>query len=442
MRPFVLSRRSFLRGTGVALALPVLDAMLDGNGLAYADGTTIPTRFGVFFFGNGVRLDRWVPSRTDASWDLSSELAPLADHKPYLNVVSGCSALASCCRGHHGGVTALLSGRQLDQLPAGNAPFASRFSGPTFDQLAAPIIGRDTLFPTLELGVSPRVLDDQGFTLKAISHKAPDAPQFPECSPAALYTRLFGSGAPDALDPRAKLRASVLDAVQEDARSLQKRLGAADRARLDQHLTSLSELRRQILVPRPECAGVTPVNSDPEPDGGAEALADVAELQMELLAAAWACDLNRVATFMFHGASSHTVFSNLGHTVEEHLLSHDSTQQEKVHEAVVWVVGRFARLLDKLKARTAGDGHLLDHAAILLTSDTAEGYTHSDLDFPIAIAGRAGGALRHPGIHFRATDERNTSDVMLALLQAVGTGFTEIGAGRGYSNTPLTEILP
>lgn len=446
MRPFRLDRRTFLRGAGAALALPVLDAMLDGNGVAYANGRRIPTRLGVFFFGNGVRLDRWVPRTTGPGWTPSEELAPLAPHKEYVNVVSGCTALASCCRGHHGGVTAVLSGYELDQIPAGSAPFASRFSAPTFDQIAAPLIGQGTLFPTLEIGVSPRVLGDQGFTLQAISHKGPESPQFPECSPAALYTRLFGTALPSSeVGPDAQLRASVLDAVSEDARRLQKRLGAADRARMDQHLTSLSELRQQILALPPgmqDCAPREPITLANEDTGGVEPLEDVSELQMELLAAAWACDLNRVATFMFHGASSHTVFANLGHTTEEHMLSHDGGQQEAVHEAVVYVVSRFARLLEKLRARTEGEGHLLDHAAIVLTTDTAEGYTHSDADFPIAIAGRASGALRHPGIHHRGHKDRNTSDVMLAVLQAVGTGLTRIGHGKGESSTPMTEILP
>lgn len=442
-RTFRLSRRDVLRGAGALVALPALEAMLGTDGTAYADGTPLPLRFGVFFFGNGVIKSRWVPAEVGAAWSLSEELAPLLNVKDYLNVSSGREIKVADLRGHHNGAAAILSATPFIPLPPNGAPYSSKFGGPSIDQVAADLIGGTTTIKSLQLAVSKRPEKEQGPTVQFISHRGPDSPLEPEVSPASLFTRLFGGGL--AADPRTRVRLNALDAVREDARRLQQRLGAADRARLDAHLTAISEVRREILSSAPAGTGacvlpaaVTETNADVN---GVEPLQAVSRAMSDLWALAWACDLTRVVSFQHHGATSSTVFASEGQTAAEHLLTHDSATQDQVHDAVVVTMRNGGYLLEKLRATPEGAGNLLDRSCVLITSDVCEGLYHSGTDYPIVVAGRAGGALRYPGVHDRATASENTSDVLLSCLQAVGTGLASVGGGSAASATPCAGIL-
>jgi hypothetical protein len=446
MKPFRLSRRTLLKGVGAAVALPTLEAMLNSSGTAFAAGLTPPKRFATFFFGNGVILNKWVPTATGGNWQLSPELAPLANVKDYINVVSGYQVKTPDRRGHHNGQAGILSGYPFIEMRAVNANYASKFGGPSIDQVAASRIGQDTTFRSLEIGVSKRVVFGEGPTLRYISHKGPDAPVPPEYNPAALFNRLFGSFTTpgNTPDPRTQLRANVLDAVREDARRLQARLGSADRARLDAHLTGISELRQQILALPPEytsaCVKPDPITQNNQDTNGREPLEQVSRAMSDLLVMAWACDLTRVASYMFTGSVGYTVFHMLGQTEGNHDLTHDASKQNQVHDAVVWVVRQFAYLLEKLKATPEAGGNLLDNSCLLLTTDVAEGLYHSINDYPIVVAGRAGGYLKYPGVHLRSTSQENTSDVLLTCLKSVGTGVTSVGEGSGLSQSECAGI--
>jgi hypothetical protein len=445
MAPFRLSRRTLLKGLGAAVALPTLEAMLNTHGTAYAAGGLIPKRFATFFFGNGVVLDRWRPSGTGPSWQLSPALAPLSAVKDYVNVITGYKVMTPDVRAHHNGAAGILSGYPFIEIPAGTANYASKFGGPSIDQVAAGRIAQGTAFPSIEIAVSKRIVMGEGPTLRYISHKGPDRPMSPEFNPAALFTRLFGNFTPvDNTDPRNSLRTSVLDAVREDTRRLQQRLGSADRARLDAHLTNISELRQRILALPPEITGacvrpdpVTQTNRDAD---GNEPLEAVSRAMSDLLVMAWACDLSRVASYMFSGGVGATVFHMLGQTQGSHDLTHDSSKQSQVHDSVVWTMRQFAYLLQRLKATPEATGNLLDNSCLLFTSDVSDGLSHSVTDYPILVAGRAGGYLKYPGIHIRSSSAQNTSDVLLTCLRAVGTGVTSVGAAQGLSTTECAAL--
>ncbi|HZH04230.1 MAG TPA: DUF1552 domain-containing protein, partial [Myxococcaceae bacterium] len=265
----------------------------------------------------------------------------------------------------------------------------------------------------------------------------------PEASPAGLFNRLFANfTAPDTNDPTFQIRANVLDAVKDDAKRLSARLGSQDRSRLDQHLTGISELRRQIIDATPppsSCVEPAAVSDDNE----REQIETVSKLMSDLLASAWACDLNRVASFQLTGAVGGTVLSNLGHRLTTHTISHleGGATEEDCHQCALFAVKRFAYLLGKLKSMPDGSGNLLDRSCLFFTTDVAEGPAHSTHDYPILVAGRAGGALKYPGVHVRSNSGENTSDVLLSCLQAVGTGVTSVGKDGGYSNRPCSGIL-
>jgi len=452
---FRLSRRHLLRGAGAALALPTLDAMLNGHGTAFADGTTPPRRFITWFFGNGVIRSKWTPAQVGTTYTPTEQLQPLVDAarsldvRNYVSVVSGFNVKTPNVRGHHNGAGALLSGAPIIPLAPNGAGYNSKFGMMSIDQVAADAIAGTTTFKSLQLAVSKRYTTGEGPTLANMSHRGPDSPMPQEVNPARLFNTLFAGFTPkDPRDPRDGLRASVLDAVKDDASALQSKLGARDRARLDAHLTGLSELRTRILALPPvitsSCAKPTqPTQTNPDV-GGVEPIETVSSLMSDLLAMAFACDLTRVASFQFSGSVGGHCFKFLTPNDprdSEHSITHEAAQQDKVNEAVKFTMRNFAYTLNALK-RTIDSptSNVLDNTVVLCTSDVAEGLDHSINDYPVLLAGKGGGALRS-GYHFRSSNGRNTSDILLTCMKALGTGLASVGKDSGYSTTPIAELL-
>lgn len=449
---FALPRRTFLRGlAGISLALPALDAMLNGNGDALAGGQPLPKRFGVWFWGNGVRLDRWNPAATGTAWQLSPALAPLGAVKDYLNVVSNHEVYAAGPRGHHAGESGMLSGVEFIELDHPNSNYSSKFGAPSIDQLLVNDLHPDK--PALVLGVSKRVVTSEGPTLNFISHRGPDNPIAPEYSPAQLFTRLFGSFTPpDTDDPRAALRVSVLDAVNEETARLKSRLGSNDKQRLDAHLTAISELRTRILAAPPVAtgacqipAGTTDSNGDV---GGNERLRDVNALMSDLLVLSFACDVARSASVMFTGSVGFTFFDEVpGVNSGHHDITHSGTSdaQDLVHATTVYTMARFNDLLVRLQNTPEGAGNLLDQSLFLATSDVAEGLVHSIDDYPVLLAGKAGGAMKFPGVHHRpnavAGVQKNSNDILMTILAAMGSTRAGIGTGITRSTSTIGAVL-
>jgi hypothetical protein len=447
MSKFTLSRRAMLRGVvsgiAVAFALPPLEAMLNPHGTSLANGSPLPVRFMTWFFGNGVRLDRWTPKTLGSDYELTEELAPLASVKDYCSILSGFNNKAGYGRrGHHDGVAGCFSGHPFIEIDPMGALYASKFGGPSIDQAAATLIQAKspTYLPSLELGVSKRVTMGEGPTLGFLAHKGPDQPLPSERSPQAVYDKLFGNFvAPE--DPSGKLRVQMLDAVHEDAKRLMSRVGKSDQQRLDAHMQSLSQLQKQIGSLPPSCqipAKPDVVNDDD--DVGHEPLEAVSKTMADLVAMAFVCDVTRVVSFMQSGGVGGTVYYMTGTESEEHGVSHEEGGHEFVHKAVVFNMGCFAYLLEKLKSVSEGDGNLLDRSTILLGSDCAEGFTHSCVDQPIIVAGRGGGALAYPGVHYRSPSDENTSDILLSCLQTIAPEVTEVGSEQGYSSTACQAI--
>ena len=445
---FRLSRRHVLRGVGAALALPSLQVMLDGSGLAFADGTPLPRRFITWFFGNGVIRSKWKPVQVGNTYTVSEQLAPLLDVRDYVSVISGFNVKTPNLRGHHNGAAALLSGAPMIPLDPGGAGYNSKFGMKSIDQVAADAIAGTTTFKSLQLAVSKRYTTGEGPTLANMSHRGPDQPMPQETNPARLFNTLFAGFTPkDPRDPRDAMRANVLDAVKDDAKTLQARLGATDKQRLEAHLTGLSELRTRVLALPPvftsSCVKpATPTQGNTDV-GGVEPIEAVSTVMSDLLAMAFACDLTRVASFQFSGSVGGHCFKFLTPTEardSEHSITHEATQQDKVNQAVIFTMKNFAYTLKALKRTLEGTGNVLDNTVALCTSDVAEGLDHSINDYPVLLAGKGGGALRS-GYHFRSGTGRNTSDILLTALRALGTNATSVGEASGSSTTPITELL-
>ncbi len=470
MRPFRLHRRALLQGTGATLALPILECMLNSNGTAFAQGMALPKRYVTFYWGNGVLRSTFQPSVTGGSWQLAQSMQPLAAVKNYLNMVTGYDIKTGGSNGHHDGTAGILSGYRYTAGGASNSPSGSVFGGPSLDQVIAPLIAGGTPYQSLQLAIAPKsstnYKSNEGPTTTYISHKGPSTMLTPIFSPAELYNKLFGSFTPPTsggggsttpppVDPRLALRQNVLDSVRESAKRLQGKVGAADRQRIDQHLTSISEVRARLQQeinagstggPAPMPAGSSCVKpaavTTNNPPGGSTPLVTTTTLMSDLLALAFACDLTRVASVQLNSSFSNTVFSEAGIGVDHHNGVSHTGSQALVTQAATFVMRLFNIMLTRLMNTSEGAGNLLDQACVLGVTELANGYNddHGVRNHSIIVAGRAGGALRYPGIHHRAAG-KNTSDVLLAAARAVGANVNSVGGGGGLSSTPCTEIM-
>lgn len=440
MPRFSLSRRSFLRGIAggatAVVALPALEAMFNGNGTAHSDGSPLARRFVTFHFGNGVIRNRFVPALEGPTYALTPLLAPIANVKDYCHVLTGFENKHRVRITHHEGMAGMWSAHPFISQGGLN----SRFGGPSIDQVAAAAIGANTVFPSIQLGCSKRVSTDEGPTMQFMSHKSSNEPLPPEYSPRAVFQRLFATPPPD--DPSRPSRIDVLSAVMADARALQTRIGAADKARLDAHLESVSRIQAQINALPPVCTVPAEPTEENVDVGGLEPMEAVNDLMLDLLVHAFTCDLTRVASYMLVGGVGHTVYHFLGILGEHHNLSHDPIgSASPLEQCIVWNIAQFAKLCEKLKATPDGAQNLLDSSCVLLGSDCSEGWTHSIDDMCIIIAGGGGGALKPGGGHLRSKNDRNLTDALLTCVRTVAPEITELGSDAMLSSTPLTEIM-
>lgn len=449
-----LDRRTALRGLlgglTVAIGLPPLEAMLNSNGTAYGQDGSLPRRLGVFFWGNGVKLDRWNPATQGPNWTPSPALEPLAGIKEYVSVVSGMRIMTGNERGHHAGCVGILSGAPMLTQPNPNSNYVSTFTQPSIDQVAASAFGDVTRFRSLEVGISRRIVTGEGTTLRYLSHNGPDSPNPPEYSARAVFDRLFGEGfvEPGEEVPvaslRAGLRRSVLDAVLEDVRHLEGRVGQSDKVRLEQHFENIRSIERRLANEGPrvvhaDCS--TPaVPAEVSDTGSREEVAQRTQLMSDLIAMAFACDQTRVFSMMFSGSVGYTVFWQVGAEQGHHDLTHDEPgDQPLVHASTVFTMEQFAYLLEALRSVEEGDGNLLDNTVVLASSDVADGFAHSITDYPILVAGGGGGMLKTPGVHFRSSGE-NTSKVLLTVLRAAGLELDAFGTAGGRVEAGCSEI--
>jgi hypothetical protein len=398
-----------------------------------------------------------VPVNTGAAWTSSPALLPLetAGVRDYVNVVSGTLITSGDERGHHAGTVGILSGAPMVSQPANGAPYRSTFSKPSIDQVAASIIGTTSRYKSIEVGISTRVNANEGTTLRYLSHNGPDSPNPPEYDPAKVFDRIFGMGftPPGAtgtpvVDATLGYRKSVLDVVLGDLGRVRARAGATDRARLDQHAEGIRSIENRLtasssmpVMPAASCK--LPVNPGSFADmAGKEQLEPKTKAMSDLLAIAFACNQTRVFSMMFTGSVAGTVFWEVGLTGGHHDLTHNEPGiQPQVQAATVFTMQMFAVLLNSLKAVPEGAGNVLDNCAILASTDTSDGRYHNVRDYPILVAGKGGGFLKYPGVHYRSpTGNESTSTTLLSVLRAAGTNLTQVGAGGGLTTVSCTGI--
>jgi hypothetical protein len=313
------------------------------------------------------------------------------------------------------------------------------FKGPTIDQQLAALMGGDTLFRSLEVGVEPN--------MRGMSLNGPDSRNTPESDPLALYERLFGATFREpgegSVDPKLALRQSALDAVMEDMRSLKSRLGSNDKARLDQHFTAVRDLELRLArlqeapLAREACVKPAQPVEIPLLEGRVQ-IEERARVMADLSAVALACDLTRVLSFWYCDPLSNLLHPNA--TSGHHQLTHDEPgDQPQVTEIIMGAQRSLAYLIERLREIPEGESTLLDQCALLATTDVSEGKTHQIDEYPILIAGRAGGALK-VGHHYRSLTKENASHVALSLTRALGVPAASYGLDEAFVDSGLSAV--
>lgn len=439
-----ISRRAVLRGGCAALALPALDAMVPA--LARGAVRQQPLRLAFVYVPNGIIMKHWTPEAVGADFALSSALEPLGPCRNQLLLLSGLAQNSGRALGDGAGDHARAAASYLTGIHPKKTEGADIHNGVSVDQVAARNIGQATRLPSIELGLEGGGLVgncDSGYSCaytNSIAWGGPQTPLPPELNPRAVFERLFGDG--ELHDRATRLRLareerSLLDFVLEDAGKLRRDLGATDRTKLDEYLSSVREIERRIQMSekqdRERGDSETLEPSLPKPAGVPVTFEQYARLMFDLMVVAFQTDSTRVVTFMIGREGSNRTYRSIGVPEAHHGLSHHMGNEEriaklaKINRLHVELMGYF---LTKLKAIPDGDGTLLDHSIIVYGSGLSDGNAHWHHDLPVLLAGGANGAFRM-GRHLRYDSETPLNNLFLAILDTMGVRETALGDSSG-----------
>ncbi|HEY3393573.1 MAG TPA: DUF1552 domain-containing protein [Lacipirellulaceae bacterium] len=431
-----LPRRTFLRGTGAVLALPLLDAMVPSL-TALADSPASPARLrrlGFVYMPMGCDITRWAPPGGETLDELSPSLSPLAPVKDKVAVISNLEL-----RNAYPGTHATSNSSFLSAAKAKRTESTDYYLGTTVDQIAAREIGRDTQLPSLELSMDLLSVVgqcDNGYACvyqNNLSWSSPTTPLPAEAHPRIVFENLFGEGG-DAAQRRAALkkRASLLDSVTDELSRLQNTLGPSDRDRVNQYLESVRDVERRIQKAEASAQENTARDLD-RPVGVPAAYADHARLMFDLQLLALQGNITRVVTFQLAREASNRTYPEIGVTDPHHLLTHHSNDPAKIAKVAKinqLHVSLFAEYLEKLAATPEGTGSLLDNVLYLYGSGMGNPNVHDHINLPIIVAGGAAGNMRG-GRHIRYKDATPLANLHLTLLEKVGVRLDSFADSNG-----------
>jgi len=427
-----LSRRTMLRGMGATLALPFLDAMVPAATALSKTAAQPAPRFGAVFVPMGERPSHWTPPTAGAGFEFSPILKPIERFRESLVVVSNIDRPP-------GGTHAVSTSTWLTGAAPKRTEAEDFYAGISLDQVAAGLIGKDTVFPSIEIATEDQAgyigACDVGYScayMSSIAWQGPTTPLPMEINPRVVFERMFGRpGTPE--DRLARMRAdqSILDSVRQDVASLQRGLGARDRGRLNEYLEHVREIEGRIQ--RAERQATTEIKVPEASIGVPASFEEHVGVMFELMAVAYEADLTRVFTFMMNREASQVVFPNLGINEPWHHTSHHGNEPEKLAALVkinTWQIELFGRFLDRLRSTPDGDGSLLDHSLILWGSGMSDSNTHSALDVPLLLAGKATGRMKGDR-HIVAPKGTQLANAMLDLAQMWGAEIDHFGVSTG-----------
>jgi Protein of unknown function (DUF1552)/Protein of unknown function (DUF1592)/Protein of unknown function (DUF1587)/Protein of unknown function (DUF1595)/Planctomycete cytochrome C len=429
-----LPRRTFLRGLGASVALPLLDAMVPSMTAVAKTAADPVRRLGFIYMPMGCDLPRWTPPGEGRLVELSPTLQSLRPVMDQLTVISNLE-LKNAYPGTH----ATSNASFLSAAKAKWTESTDYHLGTTVDQVAARQIGHQTLLPSLELSMD--LLQtvgqcDNGYACvyqNNLSWSSPTTPLPAEAHPRVVFERLFGEGG-SAADRRAALRrrASLLDSVREDITRLETKLGPEDRTKVGQYLETVREVERRIQKAEAATAD-QPLPDLDRPEGVPAAYADHARLMFDLQVLALQGDVTRVITFQLARETSNRTYTEIGVSDPHHPLTHHGNDPEKIARMAkinAFHVSLFAYFLEKLKATPEGDGSLLDHSLLLYGSGMGNPNVHDHVNLPVLVAGGAAGRLKGAR-HIKYAEPTPLANLHLTLLERVGVRLDAFADSKG-----------
>jgi hypothetical protein len=425
-----LSRRTFLRGAGACVALPLLESMLPAQTPGRIAGAVPKSRLSFIFYPHGLTMDKYTPEGVGTGFEFTPILKPLEPYRDYINVISNTYAPmaygpdSSAAANHSGSSAVFLTGARPEEAPR-------PVLGESVDQAAAKVIGQDTPLPSIELTV-----EEGGLTSpfrNSISWKSPTSPLPMEHNPQVIFEKLFGDGSNEIerKTRRAQSR-SLLDSVTDQLASLNRELPAGDRGRLKDYLDDVREIERRIQKAEKQMEAAQLQVPD-TPAGIPDAFEDHIKMLFDLQVLAFRAEITRIATLMLAHELSNVVYPSTNIRDGFHNLSHHSNNRankDRFAELNAYHHGVMGYFYEKLKATPDGDGNLLDHSLILSGSGMSDGNQHNHTPLPMLLVGHASGALKG-GRHIKLSKLTTHSNLLLTVLHKVGVPAEKIGDSTG-----------
>ena len=439
-----LPRRTFLRGLGASLALPLLDAMVPALSAQVGTAANPVRRLGYVYIPMGMNPVPWIPTGVGQITELSPSLAALTPYLDHLTVVTNLELRNAYTTGNHASSNCAF----LSCTKAKRTEGSDYLLGTTVDQIAAQQIGGETPIPSLELGtdlIAQVGNCDNGYAcvyMNNLSWASPTAPNPTEADPRAVFERLFGDGGtPEQRKAQMQTNASILDWVLDDMSSLQKQLGGDDRARVDEYLDTVREVERRIQ--RAEQHAETAVLPELErPASVPDSWEEHVKLMYDLQVLALQGDMTRIITFQMAREGSTRTYPQIGVPEPHHPVSHHTNDPEKLAKLAkinAYHVSLFAYFLDRLQSTPDGDGSLLDHTTYLLGSGMGNPDVHDHSNLPIVVA-RGGAGRVKGGWHIKYERDTPFANLHLTLLDHVGVHLDSFGDSTGRAGEVLEPL--
>jgi hypothetical protein len=436
-----LPRRTFLRGLGAAVALPLLDAMVPALSALSRTPARAVRRFGVVYLPNGMAMNYWTPKTVGAGFEITPVLEPLAAYRDRMLVVSGLTQRPPGGQGggnHAHASTKFLTGVVGRRAVAGQSGEIE--ADVSMDQIAARELGRETQLRSLELSLDARDFAgacDAGFSCaytNTIAWRSATTPLPMENNPRVVFERLFGGDeSTDQAARQARLEAdrSLLDSVTERVADIERVLGPADTTKLEEYLDAVRDVEGRIQ--KAEQQATTELPPLDQPAGIPPTFEEHAKLMFDLQVLAYQTDLTRVITFMLGRELSSRTYPEIGVTDAHHPLSHHEDNPVKIATMStinIFHTRMFSYYLDRLAATPDGDASLLDNTLILFGAGMSNSNAHAPNDLPLVLVGGGAGQLRG-GRHLRYALDTPVANLHLAILDKLGTPVEKLGDSTG-----------
>ncbi|MEZ7957088.1 MAG: DUF1552 domain-containing protein [Rubritalea sp.] len=430
-----MKRRNFLKGVAATISLPQMSSLA---ALTKSGAISTPNRLAFLYVPNGVNLSQWRPTGVGADYALSESLKSLAPFKQDIQIISGLDHDKARANGDGPGDHARASATFLTGCQAKKTAGSNIRNGISADQLAARHIGHQTKLSSLELStVRARMSGscDSGYSCvyqHNISWRDESTPMPAEYDPRVAFEKIFGSGDTKADAVRRAKRKSVLDLISQDAKNLQQKIGAEDRDKLDEYLTSIRQVERNIEQAE-NFHDRYP--ADAKPDGIPKGYKAHIRSMFDIMTLAFKTDSTRIASFMLSSEGSNRSFKNIGVSGGHHALSHHRNKPETLRQIAkidAFYAEQLAYFLENLKRSSEGDngGNLLDNTMIVYASSIADGNKHNNENIPVILAGGGSGKLT-PGRHIQAPEGTPMTNLYLSLLDRMDVSAKRIGDSSG-----------